>query len=74
MAAVPICDQQTAYCLMATSAGPGEDAERLSTEKPNQVNHETPRETLLIVLQRDGSQLGFASPALRADKEAGLGA
>eukprot|EP00434_Breviolum_minutum_P040563 symbB.v1.2.036044.t1/scaffold4998.1/size31953/3 len=43
--------------------------EKLSTEKPNQVNYDTPRETLMMVLQRDGNQLGFASPAMRADKE-----
>eukprot|EP00435_Cladocopium_sp_Y103_P055554 s777_g18.t1 len=43
--------------------------EKLSTEKPNQVNYETPRETLMMVLQRDGNQLGFASPSMRADKE-----
>ncbi|CAK9030030.1 unnamed protein product [Durusdinium trenchii] len=37
--------------------------------RPNQVNYDTPRETLMIVMQRDGNQLGFTAPAMRADEE-----
>lgn len=51
---------------------PVED-EQLSRERPNQVNSGTPRETLLMVLQRDGSQLAYSSEAMRGDKQAATG-
>jgi len=47
--------------------GEGSENAELSTEKPNQINWETPRETVLNVVSRDGGQVAYASAELRAD-------